>query len=89
MLAVDMTSMLAFGIPGGPELLIILFVLVLLFGAKKLPELAKGIGRSMGEFKKAREEFTDEVSKGEGDAADSDKKPAPGPGSDDSDDSGK
>ncbi|MBC8011998.1 MAG: twin-arginine translocase TatA/TatE family subunit [Burkholderiales bacterium] len=38
---------------GGPELLIILAVLILLFGAKKLPELAKGLGKSVTEFKKA------------------------------------
>jgi sec-independent protein translocase protein TatA len=38
---------------GGPELIIILFIVLLLFGAKKLPELAKGLGRSMKEFKKA------------------------------------
>lgn len=38
---------------GGPELLIILAVLILLFGATKLPQLAKGLGQSMKEFKKA------------------------------------
>ncbi|MBL9203643.1 MAG: twin-arginine translocase TatA/TatE family subunit [Opitutaceae bacterium] len=38
---------------GGPELLLILAVVLLLFGAKKLPELAKGLGRSVKEFKKA------------------------------------
>jgi sec-independent protein translocase protein TatA len=41
---------------GGPELLIILAVLILLFGAKKLPELAKGLGKSVNEFKKASKE---------------------------------
>jgi sec-independent protein translocase protein TatA len=35
----------------------------LLFGAKKLPELARGIGQSLGEFKKARDEFEREVHK--------------------------
>ena len=38
---------------GGTELLIILAVLILLFGATKLPQLAKGLGQSMKEFKKA------------------------------------
>lgn len=39
-----------------------IFVLVLLlFGAKKIPELARGLGKSMGEFKKARNEFEDEI----------------------------
>jgi TatA/E family protein of Tat protein translocase len=45
---------------GGPELLIILAVLILLFGAKKLPELAKGLGKSINEFKKASSEKEDE-----------------------------
>jgi sec-independent protein translocase protein TatA len=40
-------------IPGGPELIIILLIVVLLFGATKLPQLAKGIGQSIKEFKKA------------------------------------
>ncbi len=38
---------------GLPELLIILFVIVLLFGARKLPELARGLGQGIREFKKA------------------------------------
>jgi len=38
---------------GGPELMLILFIFLLLFGANKLPELAKGLGKSMREFKKA------------------------------------
>jgi sec-independent protein translocase protein TatA len=49
-----MVSPLAFieGI-GGPELLLIMFVILLLFGANRLPELARGFGKSMREFKKA------------------------------------
>ena len=39
--------------PSGQELLIILFVVVLLFGAKKIPELAAGVGKGIREFKKA------------------------------------
>ena len=54
---------IAFGMPGWPETLFILVVIVLLFGAKKLPELARGIGQSLGEFKKARDEFEREVRK--------------------------
>ena len=46
---------------GGPEMIMIFVVILLLFGAKKLPELARGIGKSMGEFKKAREEFEREI----------------------------
>ena len=43
---------------------LIFMVLLLLFGAKKLPQLARGIGKSVGEFRKAREEFEDEIRKG-------------------------
>ena len=46
---------------GGPEIFIIFVVVLLLFGAKKIPELARGLGKSMGEFKKARSEFEDEI----------------------------
>lgn len=38
---------------GMPELLVILFIVVLLFGAKKLPELARGLGKARSEFQKA------------------------------------
>ena len=50
---------------GGQELWIVFFLLLLLFGAKKLPELARGIGKSMGEFKKAREDFEKEITTAE------------------------
>ncbi len=48
---------------GGPELLIILAVLILLFGATKLPQLAKGLGQSIKEFKKASKESDAEDAK--------------------------
>ncbi len=41
---------------GMPELIIILLVVVLLFGAKKLPDLARSLGKSINEFKKGRDE---------------------------------
>ena len=44
------------GMPGGLEILIILFVILLLFGGKKLPELARSLGKSLSEFRKGREE---------------------------------
>lgn len=46
---------------GPTEILLILLVLVLLFGAKKLPELAKGLGHGIKEFKKATRDVTDEL----------------------------
>jgi sec-independent protein translocase protein TatA len=59
---------------GGPELLIILVIILLLFGAKKLPELARGLGKSMKEFKKATQEVQDEFQEAM-DSADLEKKP--------------
>ena len=55
------TPLLALALPGGPELIFIFFIVLLLFGSKKLPELARGLGRSLGEFKKAKEEFEREI----------------------------
>jgi TatA/E family protein of Tat protein translocase len=46
---------------GGPELLLIMFIILLLFGANRLPELAKGIGKSVREFKKAASGVEEEV----------------------------
>jgi sec-independent protein translocase protein TatA len=61
-----MNTTLAFiGGLGGPEIAVIFVVILLLFGAKKIPELARGLGKSMGEFKKAREEFEREIVKAE------------------------
>lgn len=50
---------------GGQEIMIIFLIVLLLFGAKKLPELARGIGKSMGEFKKARDDFEKEITRGD------------------------
>ena len=41
------------GLPSTPELLIILVVVIILFGAKKLPEIGSGLGRAIKNFKKA------------------------------------
>ncbi len=46
-------------------MIIIFLIVLLLFGAKKLPELARGVGKSMGEFKKAREDFEKEITRSE------------------------
>ncbi|EMA00304.1 twin-arginine translocase TatA/TatE family subunit [Haloferax denitrificans] len=52
------------GLPGGPELLIVLLIVVLLFGANKLPQLARSSGQAMGEFRRGREEIEEELKKG-------------------------
>ena len=55
------TIPLQLGIPGGPELLVILLIAVLLFGANKIPKLARSTGEAMGEFQKGREEVEQEL----------------------------
>lgn len=55
---------------GGQEVLFILLIVLLLFGAKKLPELARGMGSAIKEFQKAKDEFSDELhSAGKADTA--------------------
>ncbi len=46
---------------GMSEVMIIMVVVLLLFGSKRLPELARGIGKSMREFKKAAEDVKKEI----------------------------
>jgi TatA/E family protein of Tat protein translocase len=46
---------------GGPELLMIMFIVLLLFGANRLPDLARGLGRAAREFKKATSGVEQEV----------------------------
>jgi sec-independent protein translocase protein TatA len=48
---------------GGPELLLILIVVFLFFGVKKLPEIAKGLGQGIREFRKAVRDIHEEVDK--------------------------
>ncbi|MBF9254586.1 twin-arginine translocase TatA/TatE family subunit [Pontibacter sp. 172403-2] len=57
------TNILAFiGDLGGSEILLILVVILLLFGAKRIPELARGLGKGINEFKNAAKEVTSEIS---------------------------
>jgi sec-independent protein translocase protein TatA len=56
------------GIPGGIEVFVVLLIIVLLFGANKLPKLARSSGQAMGEFKKGREEMEEELAEMKGDA---------------------
>jgi sec-independent protein translocase protein TatA len=58
---INIMNMLAFGVPGPSEWVLILVIVLVLFGAKKLPELARSLGQSMNEFRKAREDFAEEL----------------------------
>jgi len=58
----------------GPDLIVILLIVLLLFGAKKLPELARGMGQAVKEFNKAKDEIERELSR----TADTTVHPAPG-----------
>ena len=56
-----MNEMFALWGLGGGEVLLILAVFLIMFGAKKIPDLAKGLGQGIKEFKKATREVTDEI----------------------------
>ncbi len=56
------TQSLAFLQSLGPmEIFVVVFIILLLFGAKKLPELARGMGKAMKEFKKATKDVEDDI----------------------------
>ena len=52
---------LAFVTPGPTDWIVILVIVLVLFGAKRIPELFRGLGQGMNEFRKAREEFDREL----------------------------
>jgi sec-independent protein translocase protein TatA len=52
-----------FGGLGMQELLVIFLIVLLVFGAKRIPDIAKGLGRGISDFKKAMKETSDEVTK--------------------------
>lgn len=55
---------LLISMPGGSEMLIILLVVVILFGGKKIPELAKGLGKGMRDFKDAKDGVSKDIENG-------------------------
>src|SRR4029078_7063884 len=63
MLAVEMSLLASFMNLAGPDLIVILLIVLVLFGAKKLPELARGMGQAVKEFQKAKDELNDELHK--------------------------
>lgn len=56
-----MTTMFAIFDLGGGQILLILVLILIFFGARRIPELAKGLGQGIKEFKKATREVTDEI----------------------------
>ncbi len=63
-----------FGNIGAPEIILIVLVILILFGAKKIPELAQGLGKGMKEFKKAIKEVEEDVKEVKEELTDDDKK---------------
>ena len=57
----DLLQILLFGMPGGSELFIIILFVIIFFGARKIPEQARGIGKGIREFKKASKGEKDEI----------------------------
>jgi len=63
-----MHNLILFALPGGMELIIIVFVVLLLFGGRKIPELMKGFGKGIKEFNNARATIETEIKEGMKDA---------------------
>jgi sec-independent protein translocase protein TatA len=59
-----MTSILFISFPGGQELIIILAVVLIFFGGRKIPELMRGVGKGIREFNDARSSISDELNEG-------------------------
>ena len=59
-----LAAVLLFGMPGGSEWIFIILAIVLLVGGKKIPELMKGIGKGMREFKDAKDNVKSEIEEG-------------------------
>ncbi len=63
------------GFPGGWEWIIIFLVILLLFGAKRLPDLARGLGKGISEFRKAAKEVSQEIQNDDSDDSKEDDSP--------------
>lgn len=59
-----MNHILLLGMPGGGELFVIVLVIIMLFGSKKIPELARGLGKGMRELKNVTNEIQNEIRDG-------------------------
>lgn len=59
-----MQTILLLGLPGGPEWILILLAILLLFGGRKIPELMRGIGKGIREFNDAKKTVKSEIEEG-------------------------
>ncbi len=64
MLSTFLKPVLLLSMPGGSEWILILLVILLFFGGKKIPDLMRGIGKGMREFNDAKEHVKNEIDKG-------------------------
>lgn len=61
MIQIITNPVILFAMPGGGELILIVLAILLLFGGKKIPELMRGIGKGIREFKDAKENVSSEL----------------------------
>lgn len=59
-----MDTLFLFGLPGGGEWILVVFVVILLFGGRKIPELMRGIGKGIREFNAAKDNLKSELEEG-------------------------
>lgn len=59
-----LNSTLLLSMPGGSEWILIILVVLLMFGGKKIPELMRGVGRGMREFNDAKNNVKNEIEEG-------------------------
>ncbi len=64
MLLQSLNTVFLLSAPGGPEWIFIIIIVILLFGGKKIPELMRGLGKGMREFKDARDNVKSEIEQG-------------------------
>ncbi len=60
----NFNPVLLFGMPNAGELVILLLIIVVLFGGKKIPELARGLGKGIREFNEAKDGIKSEIENG-------------------------
>lgn len=70
----EILSILLLGLPGGPELILIVLVVLLLFGGRKIPELMKGLGKGIREFNSAKNDVKKHIEDGMNDDPEEEKK---------------